>query len=163
MNHSLYISQKFFSLWGKYTVENEAGQTVYTVQGEPSLTRRQKVYDDAGSQVGELHKVLFSWLARFEIDMDGRSVGTIQQKFGFRPKLELDYFGWRVQGDIWGWNYDVCNAQGQVIAQIRKEIWHLTDHYAIHFNDLKDGLPLLLLALAIDCIHDAQAAASSSS
>ena len=65
MNHSLYISQKFFSLWGKYTVENEAGQTVYTVQGEPSLTRRQKVYDDAGSQVGELHKVLFSWLARF--------------------------------------------------------------------------------------------------
>ncbi len=98
MNHSLYISQKFFSLWGKYTVENEAGQTVYTVQGEPSLTRRQKVYDDAGSQVGELHKVLFSWLARFEIDMDGRSVGTIQQKFGFRPKLELDYFGWRVQG-----------------------------------------------------------------
>lgn len=85
MNHSLYISQKFFSLWGKYTVENEAGQTVYTVQGEPSLTRRQKVYDDAGSQVGELHKVLFSWLARFEIDMDGRSVGTIQQKFGFAP------------------------------------------------------------------------------
>ncbi|WP_304758444.1 LURP-one-related/scramblase family protein, partial [Faecalibaculum rodentium] len=110
MNHTLYISQKFFSLWGEYSVENNAGQ---------SITRRQKVFDDSGRQVGELHKVLLSWLARFEIDIDGQPAGTIQQKFGFRPKLELDYFGWTVQGNVWGWNYDVRDARGQVIAQIR--------------------------------------------
>ncbi|WP_286073525.1 LURP-one-related/scramblase family protein [Faecalibaculum rodentium] len=161
MNHTLYISQKFFSLWGEYSVENNAGQTVFTVRGEPSITRRQKVFDDSGRQVGELHKVLLSWLARFEIDIDGQPAGTIQQKFGFLPKLELDYFGWTVQGNVWGWNYDVRDARGQVIAQIRKEIWHLTDHYAIHYDDPRNGLPLLLLALAIDCISDAGAAANA--
>lgn len=163
MNHSLYIAQKLFSLWGKYTVENEAGQVVFTVQGEPSLTRRQIVYNEAGQKVGELHKVLLTFLSRFEIDIDGRPVGTIQQKFGFRPRLELEYFGWQVQGDIWGWNYDVYDRQGRCIAQIRKELWHLSDHYAIHYDDQTEALPLLLLALAIDCIHDAQAAASSAS
>ncbi len=162
MTHSLYIKQKLFSLWGRYTVENAAGQVVYTVQGEPSLTRRQKIFDDSGHQVGELHKALLSWLDRFEISIHGRPAGTIQQKFGFRPKLELDYFGWQVRGDIWGWNYDVQDSRGAVIARIRKELWHLTDHYAIHYDDLQCGLPLLLLALAIDCICDANAAAAGS-
>ncbi|MBF0580456.1 hypothetical protein IM774_11900 [Erysipelotrichaceae bacterium RD49] len=160
MNHTLYIEQQFFSLWGRYTVQNEAGQIVYTVQGEPSLTRRQIVYNAGGYPVGQLHRAILTFLARFEIDIDGKSVGTIQQKFGFRTKLELDYFGWNVQGDFLGWNYDVFDQNGQQIARIRKELWHLTDHYAIHYNDPQNALALLLLALSIDCICDQAAAAA---
>ena len=46
-------------------------------------------------------------------------------------------------------------AANTLLAKIQPEHWHLSDHYAIHYEQKQDELPLLLLALAIDCIKDA--------
>ena len=152
---SLYISQKLFSLWGKYEVQNQNGQLAMMVKGEPSLTRRQIVYDPDGKQIGSIHQVFLSFFPKFEIEIGGKSAGTISTRPGFRLKLNLEYFGWSLRGDLIGWNYDVFDQNGNPIAQIRRELWHLTDHYAIHFSKPDHALPLLLLALAVDCITDA--------
>lgn len=161
MNYSMYIAQEFFSLWGKYSVTNENNQVIYQVQGHPALLRSQSIYNARGTEVGQI-KQQFSLLPAFDIRIDGRTAGTIRSQFRFfHPALDMDYFHWSVEGNFFGWNYNVYDRAHNLIAEIRTELWHLTDHYAIHYQYEKDQLPLLLLVLAIDCIHDAQQSASS--
>lgn len=161
MKYSMYIAQEFFALWGKYEVTNAAGQMMYRVQGHPAFLRSQSVYNSQGTEVGNI-KQQFSILPKFDIAINGRTAGTISSQFRFfHPALDMNYFHWSVEGNFFGWNYDVYDRAHHRIAEIRTELWHLTDHYAIHYEYEKDALPLLLLALAIDCIQDANRSASS--
>lgn len=93
-------------------------------------------------------------LPRFELKLHDKPVGTIQQKLSLKTKLDLDYYGWSVQGDMLGWNYEIYDQTNTLLAKIQPEHWHLSDHYALHYEQKQDELPLLLLALAIDCIKD---------
>lgn len=93
-------------------------------------------------------------LPRFELKLYDKPVGTIQQKLSLKTKLDLDYYGWSVQGDMLGWNYEIYDQTNTLLAKIQPEHWHLSDHYALHYEQKQDELPLLLLALAIDCIKD---------
>lgn len=164
MNHTLYIAQKLFSLWGKYDVVDENNQPAYSVEGVPAFMRKQLVYDKYGKEVGTIKQRFTMLLPEFTITENGREVGAISGKFSvFRNKLDVQYRQWNVEGDFWGWNYDVVDARGNLVACIRQELWHLSDHYAIHYANPEDGLSLLMLALAIDCIHDASAANSANS
>lgn len=162
MNNSLYIAQKLFSLWGEYSVVNEKDEQVYTVKGVPSLLRKQFVYDLHGMQIGSIQQRFTFLLPEFAISEYGREVGTISGKLSFlRTRLDMNYFHWSVEGDLMGWNYDVYDRAHHLIASIRKEIWHLSDHFAIHYEYERDALFLLLLVLAIDCICDQSKSASS--
>lgn len=162
MNYSMYIAQELFSLWGKYDVTNEQGNLLYHVKGEASFFRRQNVYNASGQHVGLIEQK-FSWLIhKFEIFEYGESKGTIESSFRLiGTDLNMNYFGWSVKGNWTGWNYDVYDSQNNLIASIRRELWHLSDHYAIHYSRKEDALSLLLLALAIDCITDDRSAAAS--
>ena len=72
----------------------------------------------------------------------------------FRPKYEVDYKGWSVQGDFIGWNYDVYGI-GQV-AHIRKEWLNWGDTYVIDILNPADELAGLLLVIAIDAANCSQ-------
>lgn len=155
MNHALYIAQKIFSLWGKYDVVNQNNELVYTVQGQLAFLRRQLIYDRAGREIGSIRQKLSFLLPQFAISEYGKEVGTISGKFSLmKIRLEMQYFGWQVEGDFLGWNYDVFDASGSQIASIRKELWHLSDYFAIHYDNPDNALSLLLLVLAIDCVMD---------
>lgn len=155
MNHAIYIAQKIFSLWGKYDVVNQNNELIYTVQGQPALLRRQLIYDRAGREIGSIRQKLSFLLPQFAISEYRKEVGTISGKFSLmKIRLEMQYFGWHVEGDFLGWNYDVFDTSGSRIASIRKELWHLSDHFAIHYENSENALSLLLLVLAIDCVMD---------
>ncbi|WP_304684033.1 LURP-one-related/scramblase family protein [Ileibacterium valens] len=153
--NTLYIAQKIFSLWGEYDVTNEQGQMVYHVKGVPSFLRKQLIFDASGAQVGEI-KQQFSFLPEFNIYIHGRQVGTIKSRLSlFKTNLDLNYYHWNVVGNFFAWNYQVFSQSNREIATIGVELWHMSDHYYIRFDQEQDALPLLLLALAIDCIRDA--------
>ena len=77
----------------------------------------------------------------------------IEKKFTFfKPNYEINYNGWRVEGDFLGWNYDVyeeCSA----IIQIRKELLHWGDTYVIEYGNQEQELDALLLVIAIDAAN----------
>ena len=155
MKHTLYIAQKPFKLFGQYTIQNEEGTTLYTVQGKAGIARNQTIYDQNEQSVGQIIQKIRFGLPRFELKLHDKPVGTIQQKLSLKTKLDLDYYGWSVQGDLLGWNYEIYDQTNTLLAKIQPEHWHLSDHYALHYEHQQDELPLLLLALAIDCIKDA--------
>ena len=50
-------------------------------------------------------------LPTFEIEWNGQLMGHIEQRFAlFRPKYDVDFMGWRAEGDFMGWDYDVYEA-----------------------------------------------------
>lgn len=47
---------------------------------------------------------LLTFLPAFEIEIGGRVRGEIRKQFSFfKPRYEIDYNGWRVEGDFLGW------------------------------------------------------------
>ena len=58
-----------------------------------------------------IRQKLFNLLPVFEIETGGIKRGQIEKQFTlFRPKYDIDFNGWRVEGDFLGWDYDVYPA-----------------------------------------------------
>ncbi len=150
----LLIKQRVFSWTDTYDIYDEFGNVRYFVKADFfSLGHRIRVFDVYDNEIAVIYERLFSLLPKFEIEIGGRIIGTIQKKFTlFRPKYELDYNGWRVEGDFLSWNYDVYEGCSSVI-HISKEIWHWGDTYVIDIANPKDELMGILLVIAIDAAN----------
>ena len=49
-------------------------------------------------------------------------MGHIEQRFAlFRPKYDVDFMGWRAEGDFMGWDYDVYEACSAVVHVHKKD------------------------------------------
>lgn len=150
----LLIKQRVFSWTDTYDVYDEAGNVKYFVKAELfSLGHQIHVYDTGGRELAVIHERIFTLLPAFEVEINGRIVGTIQKKFTlFKPKYEIDYNGWRVDGDFFAWDYDVYDGCSPII-HISKELFRWGDTYVIDFYNPADELEGILLVIAIDAAN----------
>lgn len=155
----LRIRQRIFSWTDSYDVYDELGEAKYEVRGKFfSLGHQIHVYDKrTGEEVGSIHEKLFTFLPKFEIVINGVLQGMVAKEFTLlRPRYRVDYRGWDVEGNLWGWDYRVTRGNTEIMA-ISKEIFHLSDIYVLHYSDAANEIPGLLLVLAIDaanCAND---------
>jgi uncharacterized protein YxjI len=78
-------------------------------------------------------------------------VGTVQKEFSFfRPSFSVDCRDWQVEGDLFEWDYEICDGDGNTVASISKELFNFTDTYTIDVRDPVDSLHALMVVLAID-------------
>ena len=150
----LLIKQKVFSWSDSYNVYDEDGEIKYTVKAEVfSLTHKCHVYDRYGNEVGLVHQHLIALMPTFDIEIGGRPCGTIHKKLSFlKPKYEISYHGWTVQGDFLAWKFDVFD-HGRVIMQIDKQFFHWNDTYVIDIENPENELLGLMLVIAIDAAN----------
>ena len=153
----LLIKQRVFSWTDSYDVYDEAGNAKYFVKAEFfSLAHQLHVYDRNQRELGVVRQKLFTLLPTFEIEVGGMSRGEIRKKFTFfKPQYDIDYRGWRVEGDFLGWDYDVYSACSPVI-HISKKLLAWGDTYVIDFANLQDEVDGLLLVIAIDAANCTQ-------
>ncbi len=156
----LLIKQRVFSWTDSYDVYDEDGNIKYFIKAEfLTLAHQLHIYDSFHNEIAVIHQKLLALfpLPVFEIEVQGRVKGTIRPKFAFlRPKYEIDYNGWRVEGDFLGWDYVVYSGCSAII-HISKELLHWGDTYVIDFINPEDELDGLLLVIAIDaanCSHN---------
>mgnify|MGYP001146444011 CR=1 FL=1 len=150
----LLIKQRVFSWSDTYDVYDEDGNAKYFVKAEfLSLGHRLHVYDQMDREVGLIKEMLLTFLLVFESEVNGVQQGMIEQRFSlFKPKYEVDFNGWRVEGDFLGWDYDVYSGCSAVI-HITKEWLHWGDTYVIDIPNPSDELMGLLLVIAIDAAN----------
>lgn len=147
----LLFKQRFFSWFDSYDIYDEAGQTVYTVQGQLSWGHCLKIYDAQGRELGTVKERILTFLPKFEIYLGERYMGCISKEFSlFLPRFNIDYNGWHVDGDWFEWDYRILNSAGNTIANVTKELWNWTDTYVIDVQNPQDALCALMLVLAID-------------
>lgn len=153
----LLIKQRVFSWSDTYDVYDEYGEPKYFVKAELfKLTHQIHIYDRNDNELGVIRQRLFTLMPTFDIEINGEKFGIIEQKFTFfKPKYNLDYNGWHCDGDFAGWNYNVYEACS-VVAKISKEIFSWGDTYVINYQNPKDELLVLMLAIAIDAANCSQ-------
>ena len=124
----LLFKQRFFSWFDSYDIYNEAGETVYTVEGKLSWGHCLHILDAAGNHIGTVKERVLTFL----------------------PKFDIDGNGWQVQGSFMEWDYQVTEPCGALVATVTKELFHWTDTYVIDVVNPADALRALMLVLAID-------------
>ena len=146
----LLFKQRFFSWLDSYDIYNEAGETVYTVEGRLSWGHCLEIHDAAGRHLGTVKEELFTFLPRFNIFLGDTQVGTIKKEFTFfKPSFSVDCRGWQIDGDFFEWEYEILEG-GRRVASISKELFNWTDTYTIDVADPRDALMALMVVLAID-------------
>lgn len=151
----LLIRQRVFSWTDSYDVYDETGEARYEVSADFFTFGHQiRVYDKrSGREIGSIHERLFTFLPKFEIVVNGQTLGTISKEFSlFVPRYNVDYRGWDVEGDILGWDYRVTRGNSTVMT-ISKELFRWSDTYVLEYREPANELPGLLLVLAIDAAN----------
>ena len=147
----LLFKQRLFSWFDSYDIYDEAGNTVYTVEGKLAWGHLLRIYDAQGNEIGCIREKILSWLPKFEMYLGDRYIGNIKKELSlFRPKFSIDYNGWQVEGDLFEWDYSIKSESGALVATVSKEVWKLRDTYVIDVWDHDDAVYALMLVLAID-------------
>lgn len=147
----LLFKQRFFSWLDSYDVFDEAGNTVYTVKGELAWGHQLRIYDASGNELGLVKQRILSFLPRFEIYVKDQYIGCISREFTlFRPRYNIDFNGWQIEGSWMEWDYSIVDADGTRIADISKELWNWMDTYSLDIYEPQNALCTLMLVLAID-------------
>lgn len=156
-NMKLLMKQRVFSWTDTYDVYDEAGNKKYFVKAELfRLGHQIHVFDVSGNEIGMIKQRLFTLLPSFDIVISGREFGNIQKEFTFfKPHYEIDYNGWRCEGDFLAWDYDVYAGCSSVV-HISKELFHWGDTYTINILNPEDEIPALMLVIAIDAANCTQ-------
>ena len=149
------VKQKFRLGGERFDIKDDRGVVNYQVEGSFfQIPKTFTIYDAYGEQVSEISKEFFTLLPRFTIQLRNGSNFVIRKKLTFwRDKYEFDNLGLRIEGNIWDLNFKLLDDRDQVIAEIRKEIFHLTSTYnVIVYEDSYADL-VISLCVAIDYVE----------
>lgn len=150
----LLIKQRVFSWGDTYDIYDEAENIKYVVKAEIFAFGHQlHVYDAFGNEIGQINQKIFTLMPQFDIVVNGRLCGTIHKEFTFfKPKYNIDFNGWRAEGDFFGWDYSVFYGNTPIV-QIHKELFCWGDTYVIDFANPQDELMGMMLVIAIDAAN----------
>lgn len=147
----LLFKQRLFSWFDSYDIYDEAGETFFSIKGKLALGHQFEIYDRTGVCVGGVKQELLSLLPRFALYESGQYIGQIKQKLSFfKPTYTLDVNDWRVEGNIWEWEYKVVDSNGTLIMHASKRLLNFTDTYVINIIKPENTLLSLMIVLAID-------------
>lgn len=147
----LLFRQRVFSWFDSYDIYDEAGNTVFTVEGKLSWGHCLHILDAGGRHIGTVKERVLTFLPQFELFEGDNYVGCIRKEFTFfRPRFTVDCNGWEVQGELFEWDYEIHNASGGLVAVVSKELFHWSDTYVLEITDPASALYVLMVVLAID-------------
>ncbi|WP_022819475.1 LURP-one-related/scramblase family protein [Fusobacterium russii] len=148
----LYMKQKVFSIVDKFTVKDEEGNDKYKVEGKFSFfLKKFHIYDEKEKELAYIEQK-FSILPKFKVFVKGEEIAEILQEFSIlKPKYKISGKNWSVSGNILGREYKVQDsANGNSVANIKKEWMSWGDSYLIDISDKEDEVSVLAVVLAID-------------
>ena len=146
----LLFKQRAFTWFDSYDIFDEAGDTVYTVQGRLAWGHKLEISDAAGNYLGQVRQEVLTFRPRFSLFIGENCVGQLLKEFAlFKPVFTLDCNGWEIEGNFWEWDYRVTEGS-RIVMTVSKELFHWTDTYQMDIADPRDALLCLMIVLAID-------------
>ena len=149
------VKQKLRLGGERFDIKDDRGVVNYQVEGSFfQIPKTFTIYDAEGEQVSEISKEFFTLLPRFNIQLRDGSNFVIRKKLTFwRDKYEFDDLGLRIEGNIWDLNFKLLDDRDQLVAEIRKEIFHLTSTYTVTVYEDSYADLVISLCVAIDYVE----------
>lgn len=149
------LRQRLISLGDDFTIEDEQGNAVYTVDGKLLRLRDTFVLEDlGGNEVATIREKKLALRDSMNILRGGETIATIRKAWftPLRDKFEIDVQHGQslvAQGDILQHEYAV-QRNGVPIAQISKQWFTIRDTYGIDIAPGEDHGLILAIAVAIE-------------
>lgn len=153
------VKQKFRLGGERFTIKDDRDQMAYQVEGSfMKIPKTFTIFDTEGEEVSQISKPVFTLLPQFEIQMrDGSSFYIRKKLTFFRDKYSFDGLGLRIEGNIWDLDFKLLDNDNRLIAEISKELFHLTSTYqVVIFEDSYADL-VISLCVAIDYVEALEA------
>jgi uncharacterized protein YxjI len=154
------MRQRMISLGEDFTIEDEHGTPVYTVDGKVLRIRETFVIEDPrGNEVATIREKKLALRESMTILRDGKTIATIRKAWftPVRDTFEIDIAGGEdlvAQGDILDHEYRIRRGD-ESVAQVSKHWFTLRDTYGIEIVAGEDDGLILAIAVAIDeMAHD---------
>jgi uncharacterized protein YxjI len=164
---SLFTTSKVISLHKHTDITDEHEQVVYHAQTKfPSLHDKTDVLDASGNRVAHIERKLLTLHERHYVTMDnGTSFELSNELFHLvRDITNIEGLGWQLQGNIAALNFELYDAQGQIIAVISQKFLSLHDKYCVDiYRPEYEKIVAAILVTLQHMIQDREAAASSGS
>ena len=151
----LLFKQRIFAWTSSYNIYDEFGNVVFMAKAEFPLGITVTVSDAQGNEIGYVNRE-FAFMPTFELYQGDECVGTLRRKAFWNQNYAVDHKNWHVEGDFFGFNYQILDMAGQCVAEMSKEIINLQDTYSIDVRNPEDALMVLMVVLAIDMEKDAR-------
>ena len=151
----LYFKQRLFSWLDSYEIYDENQQTVYQVVGKLAFGHQFSLLNQQGQIIGQVKEKIRLFVPEFELIVANQVIGSVKKEVTFfKPHFVVDFNNWEVKGDIFEWEYQVLDANQEIVATISKDVWQWTDYYKIEVYRDSDALYVVMLVLAIDAQKD---------
>ena len=149
------VKQKFRLGGERFAIKDDRGEIAYQVEGSFfQIPKTFTIYDATGEQVSQISKEFFTLLPRFTIQLRNGSNFVIRKKLTFwRDKYEFDNLDLRIEGNIWDLDFKLLDDRDQLVAEIRKEIFHLTSTYTVTVYEESYADLVISLCVAIDYVE----------
>jgi uncharacterized protein YxjI len=149
------MTEKLFSLAGRYVVRDEAGQERYQVVGKMlSVGDKLSFQDAAGTELATIKQKMLSLAPAYQIVRDGKVVAVVKQHLInlLSLRFTVDVPGpddLEAAGDLLGREY-VFRRHEQVVATVSRRWFSLSDTYGVEVSDGEDEVLVLASAVVID-------------
>jgi uncharacterized protein YxjI len=154
------MKQKLWSLADNFTIKNDAGEDVATVEGKTwSIGDKLTFFDALGNERAFIQQKLFTWGPTYEIYRDGELAAVVKKKlFTFmRTEFTVDVPGpddLVAEGDFTDHEYFFLRG-GSTVATVSKQWWTWADTYGVEMLDSEDAILVLASTVVIDlCLQD---------
>lgn len=152
----LLFKERVFSWLDSYDIYDANNEMAYRVEGRLAWGHRLEIFDKNDELIGEVQEKVLSLLPCFHLFYKGTEIAMIEKEFSFfHPRFRLSCNDWRIEGDIWEWDYDVV-AENRHIMHAHKEVFHFSDTYTLDIDQAEDQVLCLMIVLAIDAAKCAQ-------
>nr|WP_242258496.1 LURP-one-related family protein [Streptococcus thoraltensis] len=158
------VKQKLLSLGGKFTIADNLGIPTYQVEGSfLKIPKTFTITDMKGQQVSRIEKKTISFLPQFKVKLADGNCFTIKKSWTFfKSRYQIEGLGIDVKGNVWDLSFNL-QKDGQQIASIRQDLWHLTSTYTVEIYDEAYSDLVISLVIAIDYVKEQEASQASSS
>lgn len=164
---SLFTSTKVFTLHHHIDIVDENENIVYQSRSKFfSLHDKTDVVDANGNFVAHIERKFFTLHERHYVTMaNGLSFELSNELFHLIKDItNIEGLGWQLRGNILGLNFELYDAQGNIIAVIGQKFISLHDKYCVDiYRPECEQIVVAILVTLQHMISDRVNAASSSS
>ena len=132
--YSLFTSTKVFSLHHRIEITDSNENVVYRTETKfPSLHVKTEIYKATGEHVAHIEKKFFSLHERHYITMNNGFQFELSNELWHIVKdiTNIVGLGWQLRGNLLGLNFELYDANGNIIAVIGQKFFSIHDKYCI--------------------------------
>lgn len=151
------MKQKLFSWGDDFTINNEAGEPVFFVDGRAfSIGDKLSFQDMQKNELAFIRQRLLSWGPTYEITRNGVLAAVVKKHLFtlVRCKFTVDVPGpddLEAQGSFLDMEY-TFNRAGETVAEVSKRWFSFSDTYGVDIREGQDDVLILASTVVIDMV-----------